>query len=297
MSQALYGRDCMLSLHFLKWENPQGRVKASKWSFRKMPVSFHSNDLHIRFYQLGSDHNNQLKAESQVLESLHESCLTQDICVKIPGVPEQMSGAGEVHCPHEVPPSLAAVEDVDEISDQAGALQAATSCHVRMWSHPEAGGLGSVRFMLDSVILELHPRGFYESTSWNHLNLLFVQAEMNLVTGLGPTLRANCTGVQTSPRKWKSPSEGPPEYRHLPFQILWQWHIFQLLFSVNSQLITLVIYNSSVNSCFWICAMAQRAVIRCSLARVCASSISGCCLATAGNGEFSQWGLKLYTEI
>lgn len=162
---------------------------------------------------------------------------------------------------------------------------------------PEAGGLGSVRFMLDSVIPEFQPRRFYESTSRNHLNLLCAQTKMNLVAGLGATLRANCSGVQRPPRQWKSISEGPPEHRHLPFQILRQWHIFQLLFSVNSHLITLVIYNSSVNSCFWICAMAQRAVTRCSLARVCASSISGCCLATAGNGEFSQWSLKLYTEI
>lgn len=151
--------------------------------------------------------------------------------------------------------------------------------------------------MLDSVIPEFQPRRFYQSTSRNHLNLLCAQTKMNLVAGLGATLRANCSGVQRPPRQWKSISEGPPEHRHLPFQILRQWHIFQLLFSVNSHLITLVIYNSSVNSCFWICAMAQRAVTRCSLARVCASSISGCCLATAGNGEFSQWGLKLYTEI
>lgn len=74
---------------------------------RRTPVSFHSDDLHIRLYELGYDHNNQLKAESQVLESLHESCLIPDISVKIPGVREQMSGAGEIHCPHEVLPSLA----------------------------------------------------------------------------------------------------------------------------------------------------------------------------------------------
>lgn len=144
---------------------------------------------------------------------------------------------------------------------------------------------------LDLLILEFQPRGFYESTS------LLAQAEMIVVTGLGATLGANCTEVQRPPRHGWSTAEGPPEYRHLPFQILWQWHILQLLLSVNSQLIVPVIYNSSVNSCFCICATAQQAGIRCSLAKVCASSISGCCLATAGNGEFSQRGLKLYTKI
>lgn len=148
--------------------------------------------------------------------------------------------------------------------------------------------LAVLDWWLDSVIPEFQPGGFYESTA------PFAQAEMNVVTGLGA---ANCTKVQRPPRQWWNPAEGPPEHRHLPFQILWQWHILQLLLSASSQLIMLVIYSSSVNSCFCICAMAQQAVIRCSLARVCASSISGCCLATAGNGEFSQRGLKLYTEI
>lgn len=115
---------------------------------RKMPPSFHSNDLHIRFYRLSHDHNNQLKAESQVLESLHESCLIQDISVKIAGVPEQMSGAGEVHCPHEVLPSLAGCGGRGWGFRPGRTLQAATPCCVMMWSRPEAGGLGSVRFMV-----------------------------------------------------------------------------------------------------------------------------------------------------